>query len=232
MPRYSADHPSSIRSGHLLEADLAVYRRKKAIELVECGWSVKGACEEAEIPRSQYYRYIAKYRENGDAGLDGCRSNPHNRTPERVTDSIFNIAIMSFRDRPEFVTAAIVSLGNKITLQTVRKILKSDKRSKIGTQDHYFDQSPVSSDAQVSSKFHRRKIGVIYETPSLGPRVFRGEVYLFGAYSLIKWKRLPFGPERFIMEMHHKDAAQLLEWGFLGPYGWSIDTDGEKSANC
>ena len=63
---------------------LNLYGRQLLVDRVGAGWSVAAAAEAAGVSRATGQKWIRRYREEGEAGLEDRPSRPH-RTPARLS---------------------------------------------------------------------------------------------------------------------------------------------------
>jgi putative transposase len=99
--------------------------KMEIIHLVEhSSLPVRKTLEELDVPRSTFYRWYAKYQEEGYDGLADKKSNPRqfwNRIPEHISLQVVDLAL-SFPDKSprqlawHFVDQMGISSQNRVSI--------------------------------------------------------------------------------------------------------------------
>src|SRR6185312_8773517 len=105
-------------------------RRRVVDRVVEQGWSVMTAAEAAGVTERTVYRWLARFRAQGQAGLVDRRSVPGHIPHKTPVDRVQAIC----RLRQLRLTAAEISTRLQMPLSTVSAVLKREglgKRSRL-----------------------------------------------------------------------------------------------------
>lgn len=135
--------------------------KMEIIHLVEhSSLPVRKTLEELDVPRSTFYRWYAKYQEEGYDGLADKKSNPRqfwNRIPEHVRLQVVDLAL-SFPDKSprQLAWQFVDQMGYFISESSVYRILKS------------FDlvQSPIFHLVSAKDKYEKptRRVHELWQT--------------------------------------------------------------------
>jgi putative transposase len=135
--------------------------KMEIIHLVEhSSLPVRKTLEELDVPRSTFYRWYAKYQEEGYDGLADKKSNPRqfwNRIPEHISLQVVDLAL-SFPDKSprQLAWHFVDQMGYFISESSVYRILKS------------FDlvQSPIFHMVSAKDKYEKptRRVHELWQT--------------------------------------------------------------------
>jgi transposase len=135
-------------------ARTTVYARRLVVQRHLAGWPAARIAEQLGVSRATVHKWIARYRAEGDAGLQDRPSRPHTsptRTPAAVEDRVLQA-------RADLRRGAVYLAGELgLVASTVGRILHRHRAPRLAAVD------PITG-----AEVRRRHTGIRYERPCPG----------------------------------------------------------------